>query len=126
MMSRNWLPFTPGKLPIVDVRVGTRRYHALIDTGSQVSLIAPDVAAKLGLRDVGFQAIVGVTGQSRKEFAVELPATGLANVELLPCRAAVLDLKPLGLGIQIILGVNAFARRRLHFDFVESRVYFLE
>ena len=125
-MSRNWLPFAVGNVPVVDVRIDTRRYRALLDTGSQVSLVAPDVAAKLGLREIGFQAIVGVTGGARREFAVELPPIGLARIELPPCRAAVSELKHLGLWIQLILGVNAFRQHRLQFDFVESRVYFLE
>lgn len=125
-MSRNWLPFAAGEVLVVNVRIGTRRYRALLDTGSQVSLVSPDVAFKLGLKVVGFQAIVGVTGQARSEVAVELPPVGLASMELPSCRAAVSELKHLGLKIQIILGVNAFRGRRFQIDFIQSRVYLLE
>ena len=125
-MSRNWLPFAAGEVLVVDVRIGTRRYRALLDTGSQVSLVAPDVAFKLGLKDTGFQAIVGVTGQRRIGPAVELPPIGLASIELPSCRAAVVELKHLGLKIQLIFGVNAFRGRRLQIDFIQSRAYLLE
>ncbi len=125
-MSRIWLPFISGKLPIVTVRIGTERYRALIDTGAAISLIEPEIAVVLGLPMRGWQPLVGVTGQKDMVEVVQLPAIGFGGVELAPCRAVVQELDPLGLKIELILGVNAFAAHRLQFDFREGRIYVVE
>jgi predicted aspartyl protease len=125
-MSRIWLPFTPGKLPIVTVRIGTERYRALVDTGAAISLIEPEIAVVLGLQMRGWQPLVGVTGQKEMVEIVQLPTIGFSGIELSPCRAVVQELAPLGLKIELILGVNAFAAHRLQFDFREGRIYIVE
>jgi hypothetical protein len=44
---------------------------------------------------------------------------------LQPFRAGILDLSHLRLGIQLILGINAFRGYRLQFDLAEGRLYLL-
>jgi hypothetical protein len=57
---------------------------------------------------------------------VEVIDVGMGQMELPPFRAGILDLGPLRLGIQAILGVNVLAGRRLQVDFPEGRLYLLQ
>ncbi len=122
-MARNWLEFKRGNVPTVPIRIDNERYLALIDTGALYSFVAPDLSLLLGLPRKRFQTIVGVSGQKELLPVVTLPAIGLAQLELSPCEAVVRSLKPLGLNIELILGVNALANHRLQFDFKEGRIY---
>jgi len=56
---------------------------------------------------------------------VELIGVGIGTTDLPPFRAGVLALNHLRLGIQAVLGVNAFVGRRLQIDFNEGRLYLL-
>jgi predicted aspartyl protease len=112
-------------LPIVSVRIGVRRYRALVDTGAAVSMVAPEVSLRLGLQKVGNQEIIALSGERESFPLIELPHIGFADVDLAPCRAAVRPLTQLELRIELLLGVNAFAQHRLQFDFIEGRVYIL-
>lgn len=125
-MARNWLPFLLKSVPIVRVRIGPSRFSALIDTGAQISMIAPDVAIILGLPSLGVQTVIGVTGKRENASLVQLPPIGFGRIELASCRAAVIDIKRLGLKIELLLGVNAFHQRRMQFDFIDGRIYIIE
>jgi hypothetical protein len=125
-MSRNWLPFQTSGTPVVRVRIRKSWYSALIDTGAVISMVAPDISIVLGLPTAGVQQLVGVTGETRTAPVVQLPEIGFGAMKLPPCRAAVLDVKRLGLKIELILGVNAFKGRRVQFDFSDNRIYILE
>jgi hypothetical protein len=57
---------------------------------------------------------------------VEVIGVGVGQMELPLFQAGILDLGPLRLGIQAILGGNAFAGRRLQIDFPEGRLYLLQ
>jgi len=50
----------------------------------------------------------------------------VGQMEFPPFQAGILDLGPLRLGIQGVLGVNAFAGRRLQIDSPEGRLYLLQ
>ena len=106
-------------------RLGNHRFPVLIDTGAVRSLIVPAVASGLGVRIIGTDRIVGVTGAFASVQLVEIAGAGIGNIELPPFRAGVLDLGHLRLGIQAVLGVNAFAGRRMQIDFGEGRIYLL-
>jgi len=106
-------------------RLGTHRFPVLIDTGAARSLIVPTIASGLRFRLVGSDRVIGVNGRVSPVQIVELDSVGLAAVDLPPFRAGVLELSHLRLGIQGVLGVNAFTNRRLQVDFSEGRVYLL-
>jgi len=124
-MSRNWAAFRPNRLPIIATRVRMHRLSVLVDTGAARSLTIPTVATALGLQVVGTGAIIGVTGVATTVPLVEVIGAGVGDMELPPFQAGVLELSHLRLGIQAVLGVNAFAGRRLQIDFGEGRVYLL-
>jgi len=125
-MSRNWLQFSAKRSPVVSVRLGNGVFRALVDTGAEVSLIAPNTALRLGLKKLGDRDLLVLGGARLSLRVVELPSIGFGNVELLPSRACVLEVAKLGLPIEIVLGINAFVNRRLQIDFREGRIYVLE
>jgi predicted aspartyl protease len=124
-MSRNWLAFPPNRLPVVTARLNEHRFTVLIDTGALRSLIVPAVASDFGFRIIGSDRIVGVNGRVSPVQLIELDSVGLGAIDLPPFRAGVLELSHLRLGIQGVLGVNAFTSRRLQIDFNEGRLYLL-
>jgi len=122
-MPRNWLSFTRNSIPIVSVRIDGRRYEAMIDTGASLNMISPELTIRLGLPRQGLQPIISVHGEIRHRTLATLPSIGAAEFELAPCKATVSNLAPLRLGLDLLLGVNAFKNRRLHLDFKEGRIY---
>lgn len=116
-MSRRWLLFTPNSVPVVSIRLGTDRYDAMVDTGSFISMISPELSIGLGLPKKGYQAVISVHGDARNRTLVTLPSIGVAELELAPCNAVVCDLNPLRRGLDLLLGVNAFADRQMNVDF---------
>jgi len=74
---------------------------------------------------VGTERVVGVTGTVASVQLVEVAGMGLGQIELPPVQAGVLELAPLRLGIQAVLGINAFTGRRLQIDFPDGRLYLL-
>ena len=124
-MPRSWLSFTRNAIPVVSVSIGARRYEAMIDTGAFISMISPELSIRLGLAKQGVQPILSVHGDVQNRDVVILPPTGIAELEIVSCKAVISNLNPLKRGLDLLLGVNAFANRRLHFDFGEGRVYLL-
>jgi hypothetical protein len=124
-MSRRWLSFTPNSIPFVSIRLGTDRYEAMLDTGSFISMISPALSIGLGLAKQGYQSVISVHGDARNQALITLPPIGVAELELASCNAVVCDLNPLRRGLDLLLGVNAFANRGLHIDFGKGRVYLL-
>lgn len=57
---------------------------ALIDTGADVSLIAPELSLRLGLPSIGTQVVVALSGNRQILQAVQLPPVGFGNVDLDP------------------------------------------
>jgi hypothetical protein len=106
-------------------RLENHRFPVLIDTGAATSLVVPAVASGLGLRIVGTDRIVGVTGAVVSVQLVEIAGVGFGSIDIPTFRAGVLDLGHLRLGIQAVFGVNAFAGQRLQIDFSEGRIYLL-
>jgi len=122
-MPRNWLSFTPNSVPVVSVRIGARSYEAMIDPGSFISMVSPELSIRLGLLKQGSQSVVSVHGDIKTRTLVTLPPVGVAEIELAPCKAVINNLNPLKNGLDLLLGVNAFVNRRLDIDFKEGRVY---
>ena len=125
-MPRQWVAFSPNSLPVVWARLAQHRFRVLVDTGAARSLVTPAVVSSLRLSTVGTERIIGVTGTVASVPLVEVSGVGVGQVDLSPFQAGVLELGPLRLGIQAILGVNAFAGRRLQIDFPGGRLYLLQ
>ncbi len=122
-MPRNWLSFTPNSVPFVSVHIGDDHFVAMVDTGSFICMISPELTIGLGLPKQGHQGVVSVHGDMKPRTLVTLPPIGIAESELAPCKAVITNLNPLRNGLDLLLGVNAFTNRRLHIDFKEGRVY---
>jgi len=124
-MSRRCVLFAPNSITFVSIRLGADQYEAMIDTGSFISMISPELSIGLGLAHQGYQSVISVHGDARNRPLVTLPSIGVAELELAPCNAVVCDLNPLRRGLDLLLGVNAFADRKLHIDFGKGRIYLL-
>ena len=122
-MPRNWMSCPPNSIPFVSVHIGPDCYLALIDPGSFVSMISPQLSIALGLPKQGYQRIVSVHGDIKTRPIVTLPPIGVAEIELASCQAVISDLNPIKDRLDLLLGVSAFKNRRLHIDFKEGRVY---
>lgn len=122
-MPRNWLSCPPNSIPFVSVHIGVNRYLALIDPGSSVNMISPELSMTLGLPKQGYQRVVSVHGDTRTHHTVTLPPIGIAKIELASCKAVISNLNPLKNRLDLLLGVNAFKNRRVDIDFKEGRVY---
>ena len=85
-MPRLWVAFPPNSLPVVWARLAQHRFRVLVDTGAARSLLAPAVASSLGLRLVGTERIIGVTGTVATIPLVEVIGVGMGQVELPPFR----------------------------------------
>src|SRR5712692_8356823 len=124
-MQRSWVSFTRNAIPVVSVRMGGRRYEARIDTGAFISMISPELSIRLGLPIQGQQPVISVHGDVRNRSLVTLPPTGIAEFQIVSCKAVISNLDPLKRGLDLLLGVNTFANRRLHIDFSEGRIYLM-
>jgi hypothetical protein len=124
-MSRNWAAFRPNRLPVIAARLRAHRLSVLVDTGAARSLVSPTIATDFGFRLIGTDAIIGVTGVATTVSLVEVIGVGIGDIGLPPFQAGILELSHLRFGIQAVLGVNAFAGRRLQIDFGEGRIYLL-
>jgi hypothetical protein len=122
-MPRNWLSCPPNSIPFVSVRIGVNRHLALVDPGSFVSMVSPELSMILGLPKQGYQRVVSVHGGTRTYHTVTLPPIGIAEIELASCKAAINNLNPIKNGLDLLLGVSAFKNRRVDIDFKEGRVY---
>jgi Aspartyl protease len=125
-MPRIWLPFKHASLPVVSVRFRASAYLALVDSAAETSLISPGLVIKHGLPQTGMKAIKTIEGRLESRPQVELFSLGFAKIQLAKFQAVRSRVSSLGLGIQLILGVNAFTRRRVQLDYIENRVYLLE
>lgn len=122
-MPRTWLSFKLNSIPVVSVHIAGRRYQAMVDSGASFSMVSPDLSIRLGLPKKGWQLIRSIHGDVQNKSLVELPKIGVAELELPSCKAAITHLTPLRLGIDLLLGVNAFKNRRVDIDFKQGSVY---
>src|ERR1043166_9065674 len=112
-MPREWAAFRPRTLPIITVRRGPWAIRALADTGAQTSLIHPRLVLQFGLPTTGDLPIVGIGSQPIQVSCVRLSDLHVARLPLQEFDAGVTNLDNLRLGIDLILGINAFAGYRL-------------
>jgi predicted aspartyl protease len=99
--------------------------RALVDTGASQSLIDPRLVRQIGLRESGKGSIVGVGTKSIEVALASIDSAAIGLCALESFKAGVLDLTNLRIGVQLILGINAFHGYRLQFDFASGRLYLL-
>ena len=125
-MAKRWLAFTPNDLPIIQVNLGPQRFFALLDTGAQISLLSPKVAASFGLTVTGQTLLVGITGVTEFVPKTSLEGLHLAGIPWDPLTAVIADVTRMNKKIDLVLGISAFRDRRVQIDFKEGRVYLLD
>jgi predicted aspartyl protease len=124
-VPRNWASFTALSLPIVAVLIGGTIVRALADTGASQSLIDPHLVKQLGVAEKGSGWIVGIVASPIQVPLVSVAGVSIGQCSLKPFKAGVIDLANLRIGVQLVLGINAFVGYRLQFDFAEGRLYLL-
>jgi predicted aspartyl protease len=125
-VPRNWASFPPFTLPVIALRVVDTIVRALVDTGASFSLIDPRLVTQLGLTAAGTRSIIGLGTTPLQVSLVTLNSVVIGRCPLQPFTTGIIDLTHLRLGIQLVLGINAFRGYRLQFDMAEGRVYLLD
>lgn len=123
VQTTGWLPWAQSGVlaPTVEVDVGGRTVHALIDSGAQFSVIDRALADQVAVRSAFDMPVmahgVGGEGQMGRGARMDL---GLGPLRIEGLRAAVLNLGPLagpdGLNTPLILGHDVLSRLVLHLD----------
>ena len=124
-MPRSWASFPPDSLPVIALRLRDVIVRALVDTGAAQSLIDPRLCKQLGLHEIGKGSIIGVATKAFQVPMVAIEGAAIGRCALMSFNAGVLDLANLRIGIQLILGINAFRGYRLQFDLAKGRLYLL-
>ena len=125
-MPRNWASFPPFTLLVVALRVVDTLVCALVDTGASFSLIDLRLVTQLGLTAAGTRSVIGLGTTPLQVSLVTLNNVVIGRCPLQPFTTGIIDLTHLRLGIQLVLGINAFRGYRLQFDMAEGRVYLLD
>jgi predicted aspartyl protease len=124
-VPRSWASFPPHSLPVIALRLGDVIVRALVDTGASQSLVDPLLVKQLGLRESGKGSIVGVGSKPLQVSFVTIESAAIGRCALNSFKAGVLDLTNLRIGVQLILGINAFHGYRLQFDLAKGRLRLL-
>jgi predicted aspartyl protease len=124
-VPRHWASFPPFTLPVIALRVEDTIVRALADTGASQSLIDPRLVTQLGFVASGMRQIIGLGTTPLQVPLVTLDSVVIGRCPLQPFTAGIIDLTHLRLGIQLLLGINAFRGYRLQFDLANGRVYLL-
>ena len=107
-MPREWASFRPRSLPAITVRRNAWALRALADTGAQTSLIHPRLVLQFGLPTIGTLSLVGVGSPVMQVPRVRLPGLYVARFPLKEFDAGIANFDNLRLGVDLILGINAF------------------
>ena len=99
--------------------------RALVDTSASQSLVDPRLARQLNFQEDGSGWIVGVGTEPLQVSFISIENAAIDRNVLKSFRAGIFDLTNLRIGIQLILGINAFQGYRLQFDFANGRLYLL-
>lgn len=131
-VSSGWIPFTDSSqdLPVVAARVNGAEITALIDSGSQSSVLDRGLAKRLGVAAGQLSPVVlafGVSGSPRlgRGAAVDVALPGVA---LRGLHAAIFDLEPVTEASRrdfgLILGQDVLAQVVADIDFPQGRLAF--
>jgi predicted aspartyl protease len=110
---------------VIACRVADTIVRALVDTGASQSLIDPRLVTQLGLTAAGTRSIIGLGTTPLQVALVTIESVVIGRCLLQPFTAGIIDLTHLRLGMQLLLGINAFRGYRLQFDLAGGRVYLL-
>ena len=124
-MPRSRASFRPDSLPVIALRIGGTIVRALVDTGAAQSLVDPRLVKQLGLREEERSWIVGIGTEPRRVSLVSITGAAVGRCTLTRFTAGIMDLTNLRIGIQLILGINAFRGYRLQFDFDRGMLHLL-
>ena len=124
-MPSSWASFRPFSLPVIALRIGGTIVRALVDTGAAQSLIDSRLVKQLGLQLEGTVRIVGVGTKPLSVPLISIEDAAIGRCRLSSFKAGVVDLTNLGIGIQLILGIDSFRAYRLQFDLAKDRLYLL-
>ena len=124
-MPRSWASFPAGSLPVIALRVGDVIVRALVDTGAAQSLVDPRLVKQPEFRESAKTSIVGIGGKTLHVPLVNIESAAVGRCPLQSFKAGVLDLSNLRIGIQLVLGIDAFHGYRLQFDLARGRLHLL-
>ena len=82
--------------------------RALVDTGASQSLVDPRLARQLNFQEDGGSWIVGVGTKPVQVSFILIESAAIGRNVLKSFRAGIFDLTNLRIGVQLILGINAF------------------
>jgi hypothetical protein len=88
-------------------------------------LVDPRLVRQLGLAEEGTVWIVGIGTAPIEVPLVSVDSIAIGRCLLNPFKAGVVNLTHLRIGIQLVLGINAFRGYRLQFDLAAGRLYLL-
>jgi predicted aspartyl protease len=124
-VPRSRATFPANSLPVITLRISDVIVRALVDTGASQSLVDPRLARQLNFQEDGSDWIVGVGTKPLQISFIVIEGAAIGRNVLKSFRAGIFDLTNLRIGIQLILGINAFQGYRLQFDFAKGRLYLL-
>ena len=124
-MPRSWASFQPFSLPVIALRVGGTIVRGLVDTGASQSLIDRRLVKQLALLGEESGWVVGIGTGPLQVKLVSINDAVIGRCPLKSFRAGIMDLTNLRIGIQLILGIDAFRGYRLQFDLAKGQFYLL-
>jgi hypothetical protein len=124
-VPRSWASFQPFSLPIIALRVRGTIVRASVDTGASLSLVDRRLVKQLGLQEKETGWVVGIGAGPLQVPLVSINGAVIGRCPLKSFKAGIMDLTNLRIGIQLILGIDAFRGYRLQFDLAKGQFYLL-
>ena len=88
-------------------------------------MVDPRLVKQLDLEREGLGWIVGIQTVPIQIPFVTVRGAAIGRCPLKPFKAGIIDLTNLRIGVQLVLGVNAFRGYRLQFNFAQGKLYLL-